>query len=46
MIAPVVMGQASALASSSETFFAALTTPSVSLILIPPDNFQLIPADW
>jgi hypothetical protein len=40
------MGQASATATSSSTFFSALTDPEVTLILIPPDNFQLIPKDW
>lgn len=41
-----VMGQATAIATSSSTFFAALTDPKVSLIQIPPDNFALIPEQW
>jgi hypothetical protein len=45
LIAPA-MGKASATATSSSTFFSALTNPAVTLILIPPDNFQLIPEDW
>jgi len=45
MITPV-MGQASATATSSATFYSALTNRDVSLILIPPDNFQLLPEDW
>lgn len=45
MITPA-LGQASATATSSSTFFAALTDPRVLLINIPPDNFELLPADW
>jgi hypothetical protein len=40
------MGQASASATSSSTFLRAMTDPTVSLILIPPDNFELIPEEW
>lgn len=40
------MGQASASATSSSTFMRAITDPTVSLILIPPDNFELIPEEW
>lgn len=45
MVTPV-MGQATATATSSSTFFSALTDPRVSLIQIPPDNFALIPEQW
>jgi hypothetical protein len=45
MITPA-LGQASATATSSSTFFAALTDPTVTVINIPPDNFELLPADW
>ena len=45
LITPV-MGQATATATSSTTFYSALTNREVTLIEIPPDNFQLIPADW
>jgi hypothetical protein len=45
MVTPT-MGQASATATSSATFFSALTNSNVSLIQIPQDNFQLVPADW
>jgi hypothetical protein len=45
MVTPV-MGQATATATSSSTFFSALTDPKVSLIQIPPDNFALIPEQW
>lgn len=45
MITPA-LGQASATATSSSTFFAALTDPTVFVINIPPDNFELLPGDW
>lgn len=45
MITPA-LGQASATATSSSTFFAALTDPNVFVINIPPENFELLPKDW
>lgn len=46
LVATPTMGQASATATSSETFFQALTDNNVTLILIPASNFQLQPSDW